>query len=316
MAIETRRARSILIRRTNSHPRPDIRALGIAIIDGPWWDDDPRWDLPVALYERLCTSHVDTSTRAAQIGAYLCARYAQRWIYDVGVDACLGALEAHLCDVEDVDLAAAVDAAAAARAAARAAVRTAEDEAVWAAASASAAEVAWAAASASAAAEEGATWSVEVQAERAAAGAAAASAAAARSDPSQRAALRADLISLLCALCEVQSSTSPHHLPRRQPQPGPSAGLGGPPETRPRPRVPGLKMYVRPEDQGQIVEVSYGYAYDQYAYCCTYDRSDGSESWQHGLIDWDREPEDTGHDHIPCVVQWLPCAAPLVVGWG
>lgn len=71
-----------------------------------------------------------------------------------------------------------------------------------------------------------------------------------------------------------------------------------------------MKMYVRPVDQGQIVEVSYGYDYDGYAYRRTLDRSDRSEVWKRGELDWDREPEETDQNHVPCVVSWEPCKPP------
>ena len=72
-----------------------------------------------------------------------------------------------------------------------------------------------------------------------------------------------------------------------------------------------MKMYTRQEDQGQIVEISYGYGYDGTAYRRTFDRSDRSETWESGELDWDEEPEgDAGPDHVPCVLEWVPCEAP------
>jgi hypothetical protein len=65
-----------------------------------------------------------------------------------------------------------------------------------------------------------------------------------------------------------------------------------------------LSMYVRPEDQGQMVEVSYGYSSDGRAWKRVLDRSDRSEDWYVGDLDWDCEPEETNQDHIPCVVEW------------
>lgn len=73
-----------------------------------------------------------------------------------------------------------------------------------------------------------------------------------------------------------------------------------------------MKMYTRPVDQGQIVEVSYGYDESGYAYRRTHDRSDGSIAWERGQIDWDREPEETSNDHVPCVVAWNPCSGNAV----
>jgi len=71
-----------------------------------------------------------------------------------------------------------------------------------------------------------------------------------------------------------------------------------------------MKMYVRPVDQGQIIEVSYGYDSDGNAYRRTNDRSDGSVTWERGELDWDREPEGTDQNHVPCVVAWEPCEPP------
>jgi hypothetical protein len=71
-----------------------------------------------------------------------------------------------------------------------------------------------------------------------------------------------------------------------------------------------MKMYTRRIDQGQAVEVSYGYGYDGTAYCRTHDRSDGSVVWQRGVIDWDREPEGVDYDRVPCVESWERCDSP------
>jgi len=73
-----------------------------------------------------------------------------------------------------------------------------------------------------------------------------------------------------------------------------------------------IKMYTRPVDQGQIVEVSYGYGCGGYAYRHTLDRSDGSGTWERGEVDWDREPlvEETDENHVPCVTQWDECEVP------
>ena len=72
-----------------------------------------------------------------------------------------------------------------------------------------------------------------------------------------------------------------------------------------------MRLYTRPQDQGQIVEVSYGYDSRGNAYRRTVDRSDRSESWECGKLDWDREPEgDAGQDHIPCMISWQPCEPP------
>ena len=69
-------------------------------------------------------------------------------------------------------------------------------------------------------------------------------------------------------------------------------------------------MYTRPVDQGQIVEVSYGYDSEGGAYRRTTDRSDGSVTWERGELDWDREPEGVDTDRIPCVDEWVPCEEP------
>jgi hypothetical protein len=71
-----------------------------------------------------------------------------------------------------------------------------------------------------------------------------------------------------------------------------------------------IRMYARPVDKGQIVEVSYGYDYEGGAYRRTLDRSDRSVSWEHGELDWDREPEHEDHDRIPCVLSWETCEDP------
>lgn len=74
-----------------------------------------------------------------------------------------------------------------------------------------------------------------------------------------------------------------------------------------------MKMYTRGEDQGQIVEVSYGYDSEGGAYRRTTDRSDGSVTWEHGDLDWNREPEGTDNERAPCVVAWTPCKAPTIL---
>lgn len=71
-----------------------------------------------------------------------------------------------------------------------------------------------------------------------------------------------------------------------------------------------MKLYTRRQDQGQIVEVSYGYS-DGQAYRRIHDRSDRTTTWYCGDIDWDREPEHEDHDCEPCIVgDWRPCAEP------
>ena len=71
-----------------------------------------------------------------------------------------------------------------------------------------------------------------------------------------------------------------------------------------------MKFYTRQQDQGQIVEVSYGYDCSGNAYRRTIDRSDGSVTWERGELDWDREPEGVDTEHVPCVVEWKPCKEP------
>ena len=64
-------------------------------------------------------------------------------------------------------------------------------------------------------------------------------------------------------------------------------------------------MYVRSVDQGQIVEVSYGYSCeDSRAWKRVLDRSDRSVEWYVGEIDWDSEPEGVDRERVPCVVAW------------
>lgn len=65
-----------------------------------------------------------------------------------------------------------------------------------------------------------------------------------------------------------------------------------------------MNWYTRPEDQGQIVEVSYAYS-EGCAYRRVFDKSDRSEVVYEGEIDWDREPEYPDQDHIPCVEEWV-----------
>jgi hypothetical protein len=71
-----------------------------------------------------------------------------------------------------------------------------------------------------------------------------------------------------------------------------------------------IRMYVRPVDAGQIVEVSYGFDGEGGAYRRTHDRSDGSTIWAHGQLDWLREPEGTDVNRAPAVIRWSPCADP------
>ena len=71
-----------------------------------------------------------------------------------------------------------------------------------------------------------------------------------------------------------------------------------------------MRMYVRPVDAGQIVEVSYGYDSAGGAYKRVHDRSDGSTEWYHGDLDWNREPEGVDQDRAPCVHEWTPCREP------
>jgi len=71
-----------------------------------------------------------------------------------------------------------------------------------------------------------------------------------------------------------------------------------------------MKMYTLLKDQGQVVEVSYGYGGDGTAYRRRHDRSDGSTTWEVGDLDWDLEPEGVSTERIPCVIEWVPCDPP------
>ena len=71
-----------------------------------------------------------------------------------------------------------------------------------------------------------------------------------------------------------------------------------------------MDMYTRPQDQGQMIETSYGYGGDGIAYKRVHDRSDRSTQWYCGDLDWDREPEHEDHDRAPCVLAWSPCDEP------
>lgn len=71
-----------------------------------------------------------------------------------------------------------------------------------------------------------------------------------------------------------------------------------------------MRMYTRPVDQGQIVEISYGYDSEGGAYSRAFDASDRTEAWAYGEIDWDREPEGVDQNRVPCVTGWEPCARP------
>jgi hypothetical protein len=73
-----------------------------------------------------------------------------------------------------------------------------------------------------------------------------------------------------------------------------------------------MKMYVMPEDQGQIVTVSYG-CDGEYLYCRTLDTSDRSESWQRAEIEWSDDNEfEPWNGRLPKVHddEWEPCSAP------
>jgi hypothetical protein len=76
-----------------------------------------------------------------------------------------------------------------------------------------------------------------------------------------------------------------------------------------------MKLYMRRIDQGQIVEVAYGY-HEGRAYRRTVDQGEpfGSpwrETWCCADIDWDREPDHEDHDREPCIDgDWTPCDEP------
>lgn len=72
----------------------------------------------------------------------------------------------------------------------------------------------------------------------------------------------------------------------------------------------GLAWYTRRVDQGQMIEVSYAYSGDGNAYRRVHDRCDRTTTYAVGQLDWSREPAGIDYDRAPCVVQWVPCAAP------
>lgn len=69
-----------------------------------------------------------------------------------------------------------------------------------------------------------------------------------------------------------------------------------------------MKMYIIPEDRGQIVETSYGWS-DGVAYMRLYDRSDGTTQWYRGDVDWDLEDEEgVDYDRPPYIIgDWILC---------
>mgnify|MGYP005609140959 CR=1 FL=1 len=74
-------------------------------------------------------------------------------------------------------------------------------------------------------------------------------------------------------------------------------------------------MYVRPVDQGQTVEIAYGYDSSSGAYKRVTDRgkppgSNDRVVWYYGDLDWDLEPEGEDQGREPCVVDWVRCAPP------
>lgn len=76
-----------------------------------------------------------------------------------------------------------------------------------------------------------------------------------------------------------------------------------------------MRMYIRPIDQGQVVEIAYGYGSDGRAYKRVTDRSEpfdspDREKWYSGMINWDEEPEHEDDDRIPCVHEWRSCEGP------
>lgn len=69
-----------------------------------------------------------------------------------------------------------------------------------------------------------------------------------------------------------------------------------------------MRWYMRPEDQGQMIEVSYAYDGAGNAYRRTHDRSDGSISYEVGELDWECEPiGEPSPDHEPQVIAWFVC---------
>jgi hypothetical protein len=70
-----------------------------------------------------------------------------------------------------------------------------------------------------------------------------------------------------------------------------------------------MHWYIRPVDQGQIVEVQYGYSCNGMAWKRVTDRSlpQGNPervAWYCGDLDWDREPEGVDQNRVPCVEEW------------
>jgi len=70
-----------------------------------------------------------------------------------------------------------------------------------------------------------------------------------------------------------------------------------------------MHMYTRQKDQGQMVEISYGISGD-YAYRKHFDRSNRTEKWFVGEIDWDKQPEYEDHNTAPAVFEWKVCKEP------
>jgi hypothetical protein len=80
----------------DDHPSQVLRALGIQINDGNWWDNDAERTtvlMPLALDERLCASRCDASPAAEIERARLCAHHALSWAVPFALDHAALAME-------------------------------------------------------------------------------------------------------------------------------------------------------------------------------------------------------------------------------
>src|SRR5579862_4628985 len=80
----------------DEHPSLVLRAIGVRINDGPWWDDDAertRVLLPLACDERLCAATCDASVEAERERAHRCAAWALSFAAPFALDQAALALE-------------------------------------------------------------------------------------------------------------------------------------------------------------------------------------------------------------------------------
>lgn len=73
---------------SDDHPSVTLRAFGIEMNDGYWWDSPEERTavlLPIAKDERLCASKCDATLPAERRRAYLCADWAVRTIGPLGL---------------------------------------------------------------------------------------------------------------------------------------------------------------------------------------------------------------------------------------